>query len=364
MAKAKYTRQSNGYFQTRVWDGTYNEDAKKNYVTLRTKESSKVLEKLVTEHNHKIENRQYVRTVDISFYEYSQRWKTVYKSSSALNTQQMYDNLIEKHIVKIKCNVGQITRAHYLELINTTKGDRTKQQLAMTMKQIVKSAIKDKVLPAVAYSDIFDDTPKIKYKSEEKRPLTDNEKKALKKAKFKPEDEAFVYILYGCGLRRGEALALTRFDISLDKKEISVNKAIAMPDNAPVLKDTKNGKHRIVPIPASCFPVIEAYVKSLRTTKLFHMADGSYITKSSYIKKWARIIKAMNECTEEPIEDLTAHIFRHNYCTSLCYKIPEISIPKIAELLGDTEKMVIEVYNHEVATKEKPAETVTNALAL
>lgn len=72
----------------------------------------------------------------------------------------------------------------------------------------------------------------------------------------------------------------------------------------------------------------------------------------------------MQQVSNEKIEDLTAHIFRHNYCTSLCYKIPEISIVKIAELLGDTEKMVVEVYNHIIQQREKPLDAVNEAFAL
>ena len=43
MAKAKYTKQKNGYFQARVWDGSYV-DGKKHYITIRSKKSSKDLE--------------------------------------------------------------------------------------------------------------------------------------------------------------------------------------------------------------------------------------------------------------------------------------------------------------------------------
>jgi integrase len=94
------------------------------------------------------------------------------------------------------------------------------------------------------------------------------------------------------------------------------------------------------------------------------MKDGSYITKSSLDKMWARIVRKMQAVSDHEIEGLTPHIFRHNYCSSLCYQIPSVSIDKIAKLLGDTPKMVIEVYNHEILEKEKPTESVSAALAL
>ena len=64
------------------------------------------------------------------------------------------------------------------------------------------------------------------------------------------------------------------------------------------------------------------------------------------------------------VTDLTAHIFRHNYCTNLCYRVPEISIKKIAQLMGDTEKMVLNVYNHIIEEKEDPASVINDILAM
>lgn len=364
MAKSKYTRQKNGYFQTKAWDGTYNEDGSKHLKVLRSSKSSKDLEDKVNAFKEDVRQRKFIRKSDVSFYEYSVAWIKVYHGNQELNTNNMYKNIVEKHLVKIECNLSDISRAHYITLLNNTDGDRTKQQIQMTFKQIIDSAIHDKLLPPAASVDIFDNVPKVKYKSPPKRALYQYEKDAIKKADLSDRDRALVYILYGCGLRREEACCLTRFDFNFSKKELSVNKAIAYDVNDAVLKDTKNHVHRVVPIPDSVLPFLESYVHSIHGTYLFSMSDGRIITKSSYDKGWARIIDKLNEVSEQPIVGLTAHIFRHNFCSSLCYRIPEISIAKIAELLGDSEKMVIEVYNHIIAEKEKPMETVSNAMAL
>lgn len=42
--------------------------------------------------------------------------------------------------------------------------------------------------------------------------------------------------------------------------------------------------------------------------------------------------------------------------------IPEISIPKIAKLLGDTDKMVIDVYNHVIEESEQIQDIVGKSL--
>lgn len=93
------------------------------------------------------------------------------------------------------------------------------------------------------------------------------------------------------------------------------------------------------------------------------------MTASSYRKMWESILKKMNAAAEgsdsiQKINGLTAHVFRHNYCANLCYQMPNISIKRIAQLLGDTEKMVLEVYNHVLDEKENVQETIANAIAL
>lgn len=92
------------------------------------------------------------------------------------------------------------------------------------------------------------------------------------------------------------------------------------------------------------------------------MRNGRPLTKSSYDKMWARIRNRMQEASDQEISGLTAHVFRHNYCTNLCYQIPTVSIKKIAQLLGDTEKMVLEVYNHIILEREDAAAAIAAAM--
>ena len=93
------------------------------------------------------------------------------------------------------------------------------------------------------------------------------------------------------------------------------------------------------------------------------MRNGKQMSKSSYDKMWARVRKSMQaKCKDNTIQGLTAHVFRHNYCTNLCYQIPKISIKMIAALLGDTEEMVLKVYNHMILEKEDAAGAVADAL--
>lgn len=365
MATAKYKRGKDGYFQARVWNGSYNSVGKKIYVSLRSKKSSKDLENKVAEHNRLLKERSLVKSTDITFLDYSRQWLKIYKATKSLNTRGMYQNIIEKHFCILSgVKLPEITRMHYQLVLNQADGKtRTQQQIRCTFQQIIKSAIADKYLPAGILNDIFDHADTIIYRPKEKRPLTEYEKLAVFQADLEPSDRAFVYLLYGCGLRRGEAAALTASNIDLERRILTVNSSLAFDGNKPYIKAPKsvNG-YREVPIPSKIYPYIYSYIKGLHGEKLFYMKDGGWMTKSSYDKKWNRIIKGMQKVSDEPINQLTAHVFRHNYCTNLCYQIPALSIKKIARLLGDTEKMVIEVYNHIILEKEDAETAIENAL--
>ena len=174
-------------------------------------------------------------------------------------------------------------------------------------------------------------------------------------------------------MTKAEALALTRFDFHFDKDgdTVSINKVLIFDKNDPEIKDypkTDNGV-RIIPLPHTAGIFMREYISTLDGTNLFCCRTCSHITKSSYDKMWASIIRKMNTAAGGTkafplVDDLTAHIFRHNYCTQLCYKVPEISIKKIAQLMGDTIAVVLNVYNHIVEEKENVADAVSDALAM
>ena len=98
------------------------------------------------------------------------------------------------------------------------------------------------------------------------------------------------------------------------------------------------------------------------------------MTANAYRRMWDSIICSLNmavgynpQAKKEryrPITDLTAHVFRHNYCTELCYQIPKISTKMVARLLGDNEKMVIEVYSHLLEEKEDTASAINDIFNL
>lgn len=177
-----------------------------------------------------------------------------------------------------------------------------------------------------------------------------------------------MYLIYGCGLRREEALALKPSDIDWRRRTIRISRALIFLDNNGKIKETKSANGvREIPMPSFLSAFLQSYAPGCGGSHLIRKLDGGAITKSSYRKMWESIIRKMNAAAggtkaSPVICDLTAHVFRHNYCTQLCYRIPEISIKKIAQLMGDTERMVLDVYNHILEERENPEKTVENAI--
>lgn len=372
MAKQKYTADKYGIFRTKAWDGTYDDYGRKRRVNLNSRKSSADLEKQVNALKRRIEEGKQIQTSDISFLAYADEWLETSKAIREYNTKAMYKNIIDKHFAALEGIKLQNLRKLHLQLIinNAAEKPRTCQQIVLTYKQIIRAAVDERLLPENSLRQLCENIDRPKYKAAEKRPLTAVEKNALKNADFTPMEKTFVLIIYGCGLRRGEVLALKPLDINLKTSELTVRGAVEFQANNPRPKATKsqNGT-RTVPIPPFLAEHLKEYLQELSSPYLLHTQNGSMMTKSSYQRMWERIVNKMNLAAGgagnlRVIHGLTAHIFRHNYCTELCYKIPEISTKKIAELMGDTEKMVIDVYSHILEEKENVHEVVKTAIAL
>lgn len=265
MAKAKYKAGPDGYFRTKIWDGTYNENGSKHRACLSSKKSSADLERQVNKLKNSIEQGTQVSPTDITMLDYARKWKKTYKAVRATGTNKMYENIIEKHFIALDgIKLSDIRRIHYQLLINNNLDKpRTCQQISLTFRQLINAAIADHYLPASAFRDICENIELPKYKADERRPLTDQEVKAIKTADFTPMEKTFVLIIYGCGLRRGEVLALKKdLDIDLKHFTLTVRQSVEFDGNDPALKEPKSSNGlRTVPMP----PYLADHLKKIYT---------------------------------------------------------------------------------------------------
>ena len=374
MASTKYKLNSRGYYEAKVWDGTYTASGAKHRKTITSKKSSADLEKKVAAFKRKIEEEE-VAEVNITFGEYSKRWFEIYKQTKELNTQKMYRTCVFKYLAPLEdIRLIDIKHSHFQQIINENmEHPKTCKNIKLAFTQIIKSAVRDRYLPHSAIEDITMDISMPKYLKPSKRALTALERRCMIEADLDERKRAFVTILYYCGLRRGEALALTAKDFNWKKNTVSISKVIVFDNNAPVLKPYPKSDNgiRSVPLPDACIKPLKDYVSKCKGN-LFTGQDKPYMTETAYKRMWESIITSMNIAAgynpqkkkdrgEKPIQGLTAHIFRHNYCTMLCYQIPIISTKKIAQLMGDTEKVVLNIYSHILDEQEDVKSAINNA---
>lgn len=237
-----------GEFEARIWDGTYNPDGSKHRKRLVSKKSSADLERKVSRLKNEVENGSYVQPSDIMFVEYARQWLETKKCAREKNTRAMYKNIIETHLSCLEnVRLSDVRNSHFQLAVNRALDKpRACQQIHVTFKQILKMAVADNLIGPGMYETICSDINLPKYARKEKRVLTKAEKDAISKADFTERERAFVYVIYSCGLRRGEALALSKFDFSFQAGACSVS-----------------------------------ITKSL-------------ISHSSYVKMWASIVRKMN----------------------------------------------------------------------
>ena len=360
MAKAKYSyNPKRKEWCTMVYDGTYTATGKKRRKWLTSKKSSADLERKVNAFKQELAEKGAAVACPYTFGEYAQIWLDTCKRTKEQNTIRMYKGVLSSCFNSINhIPLVAVNHSHFQICINEKLDyPRTCQQLALTFKQIIKSAVRDRYLPKSALEDITADISLPKYQKPRKRALSALEKEALFLADLDARKRAFVSILYYCGLRKSEALALTPADFDFKKKTVSITKAWINNINTPSIKPypKSNNGVREVPIPDAALPYIQPFVEAC--DGYIFKGSQALMTETSYKTLWSSILTAMNVAVGynpqqkkpkpvRPIQGLTAHVFRHNYCTELCYQIPKITTKKIAQLLGDNEKMVLDVYSH------------------
>lgn len=212
MKKYTYNEQRKEYY-TLVYDGTFNADGSKHRKRITSKKSSKDLEEKVKAFKEEVEARGAVRHAQYTFGEYAKIWLETSKASREQNTRKMYDSALSAFEAIDHIPLDQITHTHFQSVINENREHpRFCQIINITFKQIIRAAVKDRYLPRTALEDVLTDISLPNYQKPEKRPLRAEEKQAVRDADLDPKKRCFISIIYYCGLRKQEALALTPAD--------------------------------------------------------------------------------------------------------------------------------------------------------
>jgi integrase len=284
----------------------------------------------------------------------------------------MYENVIDNHIIKElgHMKLKDLKPFHIQGLINSRKAQgltRTLEIIKLALKQMFDQAIENELM-------IKNPAKKIEMPSKEKIPkrsLTDDEMKIVKSAKLTQKERAFVFVLLYAGLRRGEALALTKKDIDFKTGVIRINKNISYKDGKPELKNypkTEAGLREVV-IVDKLKEVLKPYVESLKDLIVFQpQTSKGYMTESSFRTMWEKIWRSWNKAAGGKHnviafdKKVTPHILRHTYATMLYYA--GVDIKQAQYLLGHSSaEVTLNIYTHLDKKQSAPTEKLNAYLA-
>lgn len=280
-----------------------------------------------------------IKETDMTLRSWVDLWLETYKRPSVSNswyiqlerrTRPLLEDLGHKKIASIK--TGDLRR--YLNRYAGQSEKYIKTNYTM-VREIFRTAQLDQKInkdPAIGLT-----MPKGK-EERRRRSMTPNEITAFLQATEGNDIELLTKFMYYCGLRPGEALALTWDDVDLDSRIVTVHKAYKK-DGTIGAPKTAAG-NRKVPIPKD----FASQLKKPATAKGRRVTDvGSMKTVD---RRWADIRQHMHELDPSIDQsEIELYMLRHTYCTNLEKAGVPINIAKA--LMGHSSiQMTAKIYTH------------------
>ncbi len=158
--------------------------------------------------------------------------------------------------------------------------------------------------------------------------LSKEEVKMILEAHSNIKHRMMLSLIYSCGLRCGELLALK--PVHIDSKR-----------NIVLLKNSKGNKDRIVPLSRKILEMLRDYYKVYRP--LEYLFEGQ-IKGKPYDSRSLQLILKQALIKAKITKPVTLHWLRHSYATHLLESGTDLRY--IQELLGHSSSKTTEIYTH------------------
>lgn len=153
---------------------------------------------------------------------------------------------------------------------------------------------------------------------------------------------AFFNVLYWCGLRMGEALALTWNDIDFTTKTIKIRKTYSKHGRIISTPKTSNSVRDVI-VPNSCFNKLVALHDNHNKTVGYNDDRFVFNFDKPLDENSIRLVKN-NACNKAGVKQIRIHDFRHSHVSLLVNQ--GFNAFDIAKRMGHTVEMVNNVYGH------------------
>lgn len=289
------------------------------------------------------------RTKDALFMNYKEKWFDASCSQLSENTRYCYQCILKhlNHLNGIK--MSKITRLDLQKVLNEHwNRPNTCKKIYGLMRQIWRSAVFD----GIVSKDITEGLKRPKMAPTKRRALTEKEMEAIRTVRLPEQQRFMVDLLLQFGLRPGEAFALNVHDFDKRARTLTISKAVTYHGmREAVLKSTKTGVTRVLPVPDSFWSKIP------KISGLYYFTtDAGVLYSRGSAKKFCNdILKAINAkmggTDNLKVTDMTMYTLRHNKA-SLLYYTEGISLKKKAQYMGHSEEQFIRIYSHLIESKE------------
>lgn len=166
-----------------------------------------------------------------------------------------------------------------------------------------------------------------------------------------------IHILAFTGMRKGELLALTWEDIDFDKKEITINKAIARGlENTMYEKSTKTGVSRTISLDDETINLLKEWQIDLKKSlgrnfkkkkQLVMPNEENNYLQPTKTRKWLNYV-----IEKYKLPPLTTHGLRHTHTSMLIEA--GANMKQVQQRLGHSDiKTTMDIYTHLTAHAEK-----------
>ena len=275
---------------------------------------------------------------NITFNAWCEQWLETYKKNTVTDgwykdIQSMVRNHMSPKLGDMR--LSKIKPFHVQNCINEMRGMSwsTTNKTAVLLKEIFNRAMENGFVLSNPAKDIV--IPKV-VKGERRR-LTDSEEERLREVCETHPFGSFFLIMLACGLRTGEAIALTWFNVDLKNKTISITQSLENHSNNIKEPKTKAG-FRTIPIPDWYIP----YLENIKKTSQFVFTNrlNNMVGRKTVERNW----KEVSELAKLPA-DLTPYYLRHTYATSLAEM--GVDMKTAQYLLGHSNiSVTAKIYTH------------------
>ncbi len=287
----KYTKRSDGRYQSRVYLGVVNGKATYKFVYAKTVRELEVKLREVY--------AQLGRGLDItaqrdSFSSWAQKWLMIKRTEVSPHRYYVYQCRVKNLSPLEDFEVSKIRTMDIQEIILNLSESYSKsvlREVKSTAKQIFQLAVDNRVIDYNPADSVKIPNKAAEHKNE-RRALTEEEQAWILNTPHRAQTAAMI-MLYA-GLRKGEVAPLQWTDIDLIAGTISVNKSMSRRGNNWELKrgaKTKAGV-RTVYIPS----VLTDYLRTLDRSGFLVCADstGKMLSLSGFDKMWESYLAELN----------------------------------------------------------------------